>query len=69
MQPMAMTIFLLCMTILILCAVIVFLVGVLNMTVKDIRQNYTAVEVPPVDWDYTKEYGWREDGDDDYEIE
>ena len=43
---------------LVLLAVIVFLVAMLKFAYEDMKENYAAVDVPDVDWDYTRETGW-----------
>ena len=43
---------------LVLIAVIVFLVAMLKFAYEDMKENYAAVDVPDVDWDYTRETGW-----------
>lgn len=43
---------------LVLLAVIVFLVAMLRFAYEDMKENYAPVDVPDVDWDYTKESGW-----------
>lgn len=43
---------------LVLLAVIVFLVAMLRFTYEDMKENYAPVELPDVDWDYTRESGW-----------
>ena len=44
---------------LVLLTVIVFLVAMLRFAYEDMRENYAPVDVPEVDWDYTRESGWR----------
>lgn len=44
--------------VLVLLAVIVFLVAMLRFAYEDMKENYAPVDVPDVDWDYTKESGW-----------
>lgn len=43
---------------LVLLAVIVFLVAMLKFAYEDMKENYATVDVPDVDWDYTRETGW-----------